>query len=104
MLDKFTLRKWTKYVLQLEINILSESEEKDKYHMISLVCEIGNMVNLSTKQKQTHTENRLVAKEEGGSRGTDWEFGVRRCKFLHLEWISIEVLLKAQGSISNLLG
>ena len=28
----------------------------------------------------------------GGSR-MGWEFGVRRCKLLHLEWISNEVLL-----------
>ena len=28
----------------------------------------------------------------GRGRGMDWEFGVR-CKLLHLEWISIEILL-----------
>ena len=50
-------------------------------------------MNLSTKQKQTHRESRLaIAKEEGG-KGTDLEFGVGRCKLLHLEWINNKVLL-----------
>ena len=40
-------------------------------------------MNLSTKQKQTHIENRLVVArgKEGGS-GMDGEFGVSRCKLL----------------------
>ena len=38
-------------------------------------------------------ENRLVvAKGEGKESGIDWKFGVSRCKLLHLEWISNEVL------------
>ena len=38
-------------------------------------------------------QNRLVvAKEEGTGSGMDWEFEVGRCKLLHLEWISNEVL------------
>ena len=40
-------------------------------------------------------ENRLVvAKEDGawwGSGGTKREAGVRRCKLLHMEWISNKV-------------
>ena len=28
----------------------------------------------------------------------DWEFGVSRCKLLHLEWISSEVLLYSTGN------
>ena len=44
--------------MQLEILILSEvnQKEKDKYHRLSLACEIENVaqMNLSTKQKQTH--------------------------------------------------
>ena len=57
-------------------------------------------MNLPTKQKQTHRHKgqTLVAKgEEGGSR-MDWEFGVRRCKVLHFEWISGEVLLYSTGN------
>ena len=44
--------------IQLEIIVLSEvsRKEKDKYHMISLICEIENMtqMNLSMKQKWIH--------------------------------------------------
>ena len=28
----------------------------------------------------------------------DWEFGVRRCKLFHLEWMSNEVLLYGTGN------
>ena len=35
---------------------------------------------------------------EGGGSGMDWEFGVSRCKRLHLEWISNEVLLYSIGN------
>jgi len=37
----------------------------------------------------TNIGNRLVvAKWEGRGSEMDWEFGVGRCKQLHLEWIS----------------
>ena len=50
-------------------------------------------------------ENRLVVVEgEEGRNGMDREFGVDRCKLLHSEWISNEVILTAQGTISSLLG
>ena len=47
-------------------------------------------MNLSTKQKQTLRcrQQLVVAKGEGGGREMDGKFGVRRCKLLHLEWIS----------------
>ena len=41
---------------------------------------------------------------QGEGSGIDWEFGVSRCKLLHSEWISNEVLPIAQETISNLLG
>ena len=40
----------------------------------------------------------MVAKGEGGGRGMDGEFGISRCKLLHLEWISNEVLLYSTGN------
>ena len=44
-------------------------------------------------------ENRLVvAKEEEGRSGMDWEFGVSRGKLLHLEWINSKVLLYSTGN------
>ena len=38
-------------------------------------------------------DNRLVVDKVGGrGNGMDWEFGVNKCKLLHLEWISNEVI------------
>ena len=52
-------------------------------------------MNLSTEQKQTHShgEQTCGCQGGGGGKGMDWEFGVSRCKLLHLEGIISEVLL-----------
>ena len=56
-------------------------------------------MNLSMKQKQTHRENRpVVGKGEGQWGGMDWEFGVSRCKLLHIEWINKKALLYSTGN------
>ena len=57
-------------------------------------------MNLSTEQKQTHghREQTCGCQEGGRGSGIDWEFGVTRCKLLHSEWISNEVLLCRTGS------
>ena len=47
-------------------------------------------MNLSTEKKQTHGRG---CQGGGGGSGVDWEFGVSRCKLMHLEWISNEMLL-----------
>ena len=49
---------------------------------------------------QTWREDLQQPGEEGGS-GMDWEFGVGRCKLLHLERVSNEVLLHSTGTIYN---
>ena len=41
---------------------------------------------------------------EGGESGMDGEFGVGRCKLLHLEWIGNEVLLYSTGNYIQYLG
>ena len=46
----------------------------------------------------------VVAKGEQKGRGMDWEFGVRRCKLLHLEWVSKKVLLYSTGNYIQSLG
>ena len=56
-------------------------------------------MNLSTKQKQTHRHGEQTAKGEKGKSGMAWEFGVNRCKLLHLEWMSSEVLLHSTETI-----
>ena len=40
----------------------------------------------------------MVAKGEEGRSSKDEEFRVSRCKILHLEWISNEVLLYSTGN------
>ena len=57
-------------------------------------------MKLTTKQKLTHThrEQTCGCQWGGGGSGKDWEFLVSRCKLLHLEWISNEVLLCSTGN------
>ena len=59
--------------IELETIILSEvsQEEKDKSHIISLICGIQSMaqMNLSMKQKQTH-----IHREQ--THGCQWGGGV----------------------------
>ena len=42
-------------------------------------------MNLSTEKKQTHGLGEQTFDCQGGGSGVDWEFGVSRCKLLHLE-------------------
>ena len=51
--------------------------------------------NLSTEKKRTHGLGKQTqdCQGEGGGNGMDGEFGVNRCKLLHLEWISTDILL-----------
>ena len=63
-------------------------------------------MNLSPEQKWTHRHRgqTCVAKGERGGSGMDEEFGANRCKLLHLEWISNEVLVYSTGNYSQSLG
>ena len=49
-------------------------------------------MSLFMKQKQTHRhrEQTCGCQGRGGGSGMDKEFGISRCKPLHLEWISNE--------------
>ena len=49
-------------------------------------------------------ENRLVVAKGEGREWMEWEFGVSRCKLLHLECISNEVLLYSTGNYIQSLG
>ena len=64
-----------------------------KYHLIE-------------KQKQTHRHREQTCGCRGGEGGSgmDREFGVSRCKLLHLEWIDNKVLLYSTGNYSQSLG
>ena len=51
-------------------------------------------MNLSTEQKQPHRCGEQICGCQGGGGGSGMvgEFGVSRCKLLHLGWISNEIL------------
>ena len=52
-----------------------------------------------------NTEDRLVvALGKLGGGGMDWEFGVSRCKLLHLEWINSKMLLYSMWNNIQSLG
>ena len=55
-------------------------------------------MNLSTEKKQTLVHGEHGFQVGGGGSGMDWEFAVSRCKVLHLEWISKEILLYSTGN------
>ena len=57
-------------------------------------------MSLSTEKKQIHGlgEQTCGCWRGGRANGMDWEFGVNRCKLLHLEWISNEILLYSTGN------
>ena len=46
----------------------------------------------------------MAAKRKEGGSGMDKEFGVSRCKLLHLEWISNGVLLYSTVNCVQFLG
>ena len=65
----------------MDLKIITLSEVKDKYHMISLICGIQrNDTNELTKQKQTHRfrKQTCLTKGKGGAGGINQKFGVNR--------------------------
>ena len=62
-------------------------------------------MNPSTKHKQTHRHRDQTYGCQGGEAGSGMvlESGVSRCKLLHLEWISNEVLLYSTGNYMQYL-
>ena len=56
---------------------------------------------IPTKQKQTHRHREQTCGCQRGGRvggGMDWEFGISRCKLLHIEWVNNKVLLYSTGN------
>ena len=63
-------------------------------------------MNLTTKQKQTHShrEQTVVAKEGGGcGGGLEWEIEVSRYKLLYIGLINNKVLLYSTKNSINIL-
>ena len=62
-------------------------------------------MNLSTNQKQTHRHREQTCGCQGGDGGgMEWEFGLSRCKLLHIEWINDNVLLYSTGNYTQYPG
>ena len=84
---------------QLEIIILSEvnQKEKDKYHMISLICVW--ILNSDTNEPICETEtDPWTWKTDVVPKG--WEAGVSRCKLLYIERTD-EILLCSTGNYTQ---
>ena len=57
------------------------------------------------QNRLTDIENRcVVAKEDRGGSGMDWELGVSRCKLLHLEWVNNKIPLYSTGNYIQSFG
>ena len=71
--------------MDLEIMILSEvsQKEKDKYHIISLICGIKNrtQMNMSVTQKQTHRYRKQSCGCQGESEGKIGSFGIAEANY-----------------------
>ena len=66
-------------------------------------------MNLSMKQKQNHGHREQTGVcqgrwQGGGGRGMDWEFGISRCKLLHIGWVNNKVLLYSIGNYIQCTG
>ena len=87
--------------MQLESLILSEvsPKEKDKYHMISLICGIWNraQVKPSTEQRDSQT----CGCQGGGERGS---LGLIDANYSIWNGWSMRPYWEAQGTLSSLLG
>ena len=90
--------------MELEALILSEvsQKKKDKYHLTSHVWNLIYGTNEPFHRKESHGLGEQTCGCRGGGRGggsgMDGEFGVSRCKLLHLEWIVSEILLYSTGN------
>ena len=76
---------------------------KRKTNTIYHITYIWNLI-YGTKEPFHRKETRGLGEQTcgcrggGGGNGMDWEFGVNRCKLLHMKWISNEILLNSTGN------
>ena len=79
----------------------SKSErERQIPHDITYIWNLIYGTNEPFHRKETHGLGEQTCGCQGGGRrsGMDWEFEVKSCKLLHLEWISNEILLYSTGN------
>ena len=87
--------------MELENLILSEMSQKDKTpYDITYIWNLiyGTNEPFHRKENCGLGEQTCGCQGGGGGSGMDWESGVNRCKLLHLEWISNEILLYSTGN------
>ena len=97
--------------MDLKTLILSQvsQNEKDKYHMISLICGILSMEQMilskNNKQKTEtdHGQEEQTWGSRAGRRGAGWMciLGVLGCKLLHLEWMGNGILLYSTRNVCD---
>ena len=91
-------------MMKIKTLILSEvsQKEKDKCLIILFIAGIKDLaqMNLFTRKKQTHGhgEHTCCCQGVGERSRMDWEFCLSRCKLLHFEWISKDILLYRKGN------
>ena len=52
-------------------------------------------------KRDSQRENKVVVtKGEVAGGGTDWEFGISKCKLVYIKWIDNKVLLYSMGNYS----
>ena len=86
--------------MALETLMLSEicRKEKDKYHAITYNWNIVYSINEPIYRKETNSWTWRTDLWLPRGSGKDGELGVSRCRLLHLEWISNEILLYSTGN------
>ena len=84
--------------MELEILILSEEKERQLPYNITYIQNLIYGTNEPTYRKETNSQTQRTDLWLPRRSGMDGEFGVSRCKLLHLEWISNEVLLYSTGN------
>ena len=93
--------------MDLEIMLLSEvsQKEKDKYHIISLICGIENrtQMNMSAKQKQTHRYRKQSFGYQGESGGKIGSFGIAEANYSTQDGQTTKTYCIAQETIFNIL-
>ena len=95
--------------MQLEIIILSDLSQRQKPYDITytwnLIYDTNECIyKIQTDSQTQRTDLWLPRGMEKGVGWMDWEFGVSKCKLLHLGWLSNEVLLYSTGNYFQSLG
>ena len=84
--------------MDLEIIILGEVRSDRERQALYDITYMWNL-KCGTNEPIYKTKTDLwLPRGRGGGRGMDWEFGVSRCKLLHIEWIHNRVLLYSTGN------